>query len=115
MTTRTLRWKKTLALIVVGGSAFHFTGFPGFDSNFFNCSRNLQNIDLQSFYQDVGANVVATTIDGAFDDGRAAGVIGSDFDRLFRQPMTDLGAAYWNNFVFLRFPQDPQRTPIVKQ
>lgn len=114
MTTRIAGWKKSLMALAFGGSLFHLTGF-GFDSTLFNCGRNLQNIDLQTFYQDVGSNVVATTIDGAFDDGRAAGIIGSDFDRLFRRPLTDLGASYWNNWIFLRFAQDPSRLPIVKQ
>lgn len=113
MSLRLNCFKKSL-LLLSAGTTFAFNGFGLGWQGLFNCDRNLQNSDLVTFYQGVGGGLVDTGVNGAFDAGLNSGLIGSDFDAIFRKATVKLFESYWNNFAFLGFPVDPSKVPVVK-
>lgn len=110
MSKRTLKIRRTLIALSMGGISFQFL----LTGSLFNCDRNLQNSDLVTFTQGIGNSVIKGQIDDVFDDAKTAGTIGTDADKWLRDPLTKISQAFWSNWAYLQFPQDPSKVAVVK-
>lgn len=90
MSHRAVAFKKTLALLSVGGTTFAF----GLSNA--TCTSNRA---LTDFYTGVGN----ASIEAALDPASA---IGSDFDSILVQPTTNFLQQWWTTVVTTNIPQD---------
>ena len=105
MSRRMMNWKKTVALLAMGGSTFVF-GFGSFaPGGGGGCAGNG---DAGNFYVSAGNASIS-----AFTDG-ARGV-GSDFEAIVVNPTTAFMQALWGNWVLSQIPQDAAFANIVRQ
>lgn len=104
MSKRFASLKKTMVLLSLGGGAFMFFGFGGFDD--LGC---VTNTGLVTFYQGTGDAAIESFRDST------ANIIGSDFDAWILTPTAGFVTGLYDNWVAQQFPTDPAFGSVLEQ